>query len=225
MASTGYNASSLDVLLNKLVLRNQDPGPIKTVDTDIDIESAVAQFKQVIIQSAVDLACRQQANSNVISSLHANWEEIRAQVIDTNVQDTYSIPAPQRLKTDYEFKVTQLMAAYADVVKNNFAGMSEAQSSLSFVQEFTHVENTCSEYGRESFELIWNLLEAQMSGLGKEVNSEEGFVTLVENTCKFLELSYSDKINQVARKTSRRLPLEQVKDYCNVELSSIVSKL
>jgi hypothetical protein len=205
-------------------LSSQAAEPVKVEDT-ADIDMVVTQFKQVIIQSAVDLACRQQAMASAFTlSLHSTWEEIKAQVVDMGEQDTYTVPAPKKLKTDYEFKVTQLMAAYADVIKNLFNSRQDTPMRMSLVQEFAHVDNTCVEYDRESFELIWSLLGAQLAGLSDEMEMDEEVATLLENTCKFLELSYTDKVSQVVRRTSRRLPVEQVKEFCHSELSSIVSK-
>lgn len=207
------------------MLRTQAVEAVKVEDEVTDSDAVVAQFKQVIIQSAVDLACRQQADTNcLIASLHASWEEIKSQVVDIGELDTYSVPAPKKLKTDYEFKVTHLMSAYADVIKNLFFERPEGPMRLSLIQEFSHVENTCAEYGRESFELIWALLEAQLSSLGKDMSSEDEVQALIDNTCSYLELQFADKISQVVRKANRQRPIDQVKEFCYLDQCATVSK-
>lgn len=175
------------------------PKPTEVVLTS---EVYVDRFKKWILHSHTDELNYDITSDRAVQSLsdiHMDWSNFKQTAFDHRAAE--HVP-PQPIHTRQsplragEMSMSSLMAAYSVVVSRLFhSKLSAEQTSLNVFQELRNVEASRRDLDTDNFELMWNLLEMQMSNV--DFSSEETTVfDLLRNTCTFYENTFSLKVRE-----------------------------
>lgn len=230
LAGSTYNVSSIDALLERLGVQAQKsvdwlPKPAEVVLT---ASAYVDRFKKWILHSHADelnYDITSDRGAQSLADIHTDWANFKQTAFDHRAaehvppQPIHAHQSPLRIG---EMSMSSLMAAYSAVVSRFFhSRLSAEQSALNVFQELRNVEASRRELETDNFELMWNLLETQMSQV--DFSSEETTVfDLLRNTCVFYENSFALKVREAAfSKVPRGDMLAYVRLYARDALTDL----
>lgn len=206
LAGSTYNVSSIDALLERLAVQGQKSVDWLPKHTEVQLTASayVDRFKKWILHSHADelnYDITSERGAQSLADIQTDWANFKQTAFDHRAAE--HVP-PQSIHTHQnplragEMSMTSLMAAYSAVVSRFFhSRLSAEQVALNVFQELKNVETSRRDLDTDNFELMWNLLETQMSQV--DFSSEEATVfDLLRNTCTFYESSFALKVRETA---------------------------
>lgn len=164
-------------------------------------------FKKLLLQSVVDDMNKISLSQlQPINAVISDWEKYKASVLESRVPDLFTVPSPGKEKK--ERRLGEGMNRYFTALSKLFHARL-VKSNINIFKEFRVAETERTDIERDSFEVIWSLLEAQVQGIENHPDEELPAV-LIGNTCKFFENNFAEKIFE---NTSGRGTLENVKAF------------
>lgn len=194
LIGTSYNPSNIDAMLNKINSDihlyqespdenfNQGPG------------ESISRFKKLIIQSCADTLTMNtvySAKARHQEKMAGDWEKVRSKVVDSRGIDYFTVPSPKRPKNTNEI-VPQALGEYHRIINKYFNAKVE-KKNYNMINELVFLEQSRKELDRESLELVWKLIDSQISEFSDE-SPESLAENILNNTCGFYEKLFIERV-------------------------------
>lgn len=214
-----YNPSSIQLSLTKLTTEAQDYETKKRQEQRP--KSTLEQFmeyKREFICETLDELCEGPLNREKRET-HENitvfWKDTKKRVIDNRGLEFVTAPSPKRRTAS---KITNSLpssiSGYAAAISKLFHSKLN-RSPFSLCKELRDLEIHRLDQERESFDMVWRLLDAQFSEISSK-EPEEVIPVILRNTTNFFEQLFIERVNEVSYSSNKAFSaFNSISFYCD----------
>jgi Nup93/Nic96 len=162
-------------------------------------EDYIKKFNKLIIQSCVDTLTLNSIFSNKSrhqEKISSDWESIKNKIVDSRGIDYFTVPSPKKSKNMSE-SIPSYISSYNSIVTKYFNAKLE-NKHYNMVNDFIYLEQSRRELDRESLEIVWRVLNAQIEGIS-DLDPDILAEKILGNTCGFFEKLFVERIIESTR--------------------------